>query len=192
MPNEPLAYLITFHTYGTWLHGDERGSVDREHSQFGQPELDPDHARRSRAQRSLKQTPLTLSAAHRRRAEATILEVCQHRGWTLHALNVRTSHVHVVVSAPHRPEHVLKALKSWIIRRLREAKLIGKTTNVWSRHGSTRYLWNQQAITAACRYVSDAQGPDVPPVRSLTPAALTTALPHTRGPDHSAPSHSRL
>jgi hypothetical protein len=27
--NLPLAYLITFRCYGTWLHGDERGSVDR-------------------------------------------------------------------------------------------------------------------------------------------------------------------
>ena len=27
----PLAYLITFNTYGTWLHGDRRGSVDSNH-----------------------------------------------------------------------------------------------------------------------------------------------------------------
>ena len=25
----PLAYLITIRSYGTWLHGDERGSMDR-------------------------------------------------------------------------------------------------------------------------------------------------------------------
>jgi hypothetical protein len=25
----PLAYFISFRTYGTWLHGDERGSVNR-------------------------------------------------------------------------------------------------------------------------------------------------------------------
>jgi hypothetical protein len=25
----PLAYFITFRTHGTWLHGDQRGSVDR-------------------------------------------------------------------------------------------------------------------------------------------------------------------
>lgn len=25
----PLAYLITFRTYGTWLHGDDRYSMDR-------------------------------------------------------------------------------------------------------------------------------------------------------------------
>ena len=31
----PLAYLITFHTYGSWLHGDAKGSVDREHSRYG-------------------------------------------------------------------------------------------------------------------------------------------------------------
>jgi hypothetical protein len=27
-PVGPTAYFITFHTYGTWLHGDERGSTD--------------------------------------------------------------------------------------------------------------------------------------------------------------------
>ena len=27
----PLGYLITFRTYGTWLHGDKRGSVNDIH-----------------------------------------------------------------------------------------------------------------------------------------------------------------
>ena len=27
--DEPVAYFITFRTYGTWLHGDARGSVNR-------------------------------------------------------------------------------------------------------------------------------------------------------------------
>jgi len=45
----PLAYLITFTTYGTWLHGDPRGSVDREHNVWGTPFLDPDRARPGRA-----------------------------------------------------------------------------------------------------------------------------------------------
>ena len=27
--NYPLAYLITIRSYGTWVHGDEKGSVDR-------------------------------------------------------------------------------------------------------------------------------------------------------------------
>jgi hypothetical protein len=40
-----LAYFITFHTYGTWLHGTERGSVDRAHNTLGTPLLPPDVAR---------------------------------------------------------------------------------------------------------------------------------------------------
>lgn len=33
----PLAYLITFRTYGTWLAGDERGSIDRFNNGYGTP-----------------------------------------------------------------------------------------------------------------------------------------------------------
>ena len=38
----PLAYLITIRSYGTWLHGDERGSMDRhEHHRYGFPKIAP-------------------------------------------------------------------------------------------------------------------------------------------------------
>ena len=30
----PLAYFISFRTYGTWLHGDERFSVDRKQNKY--------------------------------------------------------------------------------------------------------------------------------------------------------------
>jgi hypothetical protein len=33
----PLGYLITFRCYGTWLHGDERGSIDRFHNRYSPP-----------------------------------------------------------------------------------------------------------------------------------------------------------
>jgi hypothetical protein len=33
----PLAYHITFGTYGTRLHGDERGTVERAHNVYGEP-----------------------------------------------------------------------------------------------------------------------------------------------------------
>lgn len=35
----PMAYLVTFRAYGTWLHGDKRGSVDRFHNRFGTPRI---------------------------------------------------------------------------------------------------------------------------------------------------------
>ena len=38
----PLAYLLTFRTYGTWHHGDERGSVDRRSfNKFGNADITP-------------------------------------------------------------------------------------------------------------------------------------------------------
>ncbi len=37
MGNPPLAYFITFRTYGTWLPGDERGTVDVDNNAYGSP-----------------------------------------------------------------------------------------------------------------------------------------------------------
>ncbi|HTK37762.1 MAG TPA: hypothetical protein VL325_04655, partial [Pyrinomonadaceae bacterium] len=38
----PLAYLITIRTFGTWFHGDERGSVDRHGKNiYGTPRIAP-------------------------------------------------------------------------------------------------------------------------------------------------------
>ena len=36
---QPSCYLITFRTYGTWLHGDSRGSVDRRRNASGQARI---------------------------------------------------------------------------------------------------------------------------------------------------------
>jgi hypothetical protein len=41
----PLAYFITFHTYGTWLPGDGRGSVDAHHRAYGAPLVGPSPGR---------------------------------------------------------------------------------------------------------------------------------------------------
>jgi len=40
----PLAYFLSFRSYGTWLHGDKRGSVDRFHNKYGTPRL-PENAK---------------------------------------------------------------------------------------------------------------------------------------------------
>ena len=87
--------------------------------------------------------------------------VCAYKQWTLHEINVRTTHMHVVVSAPTTVEQVMQTLKAWITRRLREARLVKPETRIWSRHGSTRYLWNERQLRSACSYVLDAQGPDL-------------------------------
>ncbi|MFQ5463999.1 MAG: transposase [Phycisphaerae bacterium] len=157
----PLAYLITFTTYGTWLHGDERGSVDREHNAYRTPYL-AHNRRRARYEKSARRAePITLDNKRRDVVRRTIVEVCTHRGWHLHALNVRTNHLHVVVSAPCTPERVMNDLKSWATRRLREGGLLDDRQSPWTKHGSTRYLWKPVHLAAACRYVLEGQGRDL-------------------------------
>jgi hypothetical protein len=54
-----LAYLITFRSYGTWLHGDNRGSVDRFHNRFGEPYLPTNNAWKHHNHKQLKKIPLS-------------------------------------------------------------------------------------------------------------------------------------
>lgn len=158
----PLAYLLTWTCYGTWLHGDERGSVDRDHNAPLTPFL-PADSRLQRASGSrLRHEPLILRVAARRVVHETITVHCQHRGWELIALNVRSNHVHVVVNCGDcSPENALSQFKAWCTRRLREARLVSAETRPWTNHGSTRYLWDESAVAGAAEYVEERQGSDV-------------------------------
>src|SRR5262249_46648615 len=113
----PLAYLLSWTTYGTWLPGDERGWVEG-----GVPGIQPDNpARRDTARGRMKEAPVTLTAAQREGVEATVRDHCTFRGWPLHAVNARSNHVHVVLTAPEvAPEEVMALLKAWCSRRLNE------------------------------------------------------------------------
>ena len=79
----------------------------------------------------------------------------------LHAINVRTNHMHAVVTANTSPEAVMNSFKSWSTRRMVEAGLFARGDKVWVRHGSTRYLWKPAQLETACRYVADSQGEDL-------------------------------
>ncbi len=97
--DEPLAYLITFRTYGTWLPGDERGSIDKYHNRYGSPRAVASEERENTQASRLKSAPFLLNAAARKQVEDAIREVCRHRGWIIIAIHVRTNHVHIVIAA---------------------------------------------------------------------------------------------
>jgi hypothetical protein len=48
-------------------------------------------------------------------------------------------------------------MKAWSTRRLRDAGEIETTTRLWSRHGSTRFLWSDRAVQRAVAYVAEWQ-----------------------------------
>jgi len=159
----PLGYLITFRCYGTWLHGDERGSIDRFHNRYKSPYLPPSDRRRIRNERALKSNALTLDAKQRTSVDRAIRETCTYRSWRLHAMNVRTNHVHVVASIGEaKPERALHALKANATRQMREDGHWKEPRSPWADKGSTRYLWNERSLSLAIDYVINGQGDDLP------------------------------
>jgi len=158
-PGLPLAYFITFGTYGSWLHGEEKGSVDRSHNLPGTPYLEPNSARLEIEEASRQQDAYVLDEARRGHVLAAVREVCAVRQWDLFAAHVRPAHVHLVLAAGDTPEKVMNAFKCYASRRLNAARLDDRGRKRWSRHGSTRYLWHPQAIEEAVAYVVDEQGP---------------------------------
>ena len=135
----PLGYLITFRCYGTWLHGDERGSVDRFHNRYKSPYLPRSERRRDLNRNKLKGEPGSLDARQRQSVEGAIREVCEHRQWFLRALNVRTNHVHVVVSiGPVEPERALNAFKAYSTRRMRPGWQLAEGIQSMGRQGAAR------------------------------------------------------
>jgi hypothetical protein len=104
---EPLAYFLTFTTYGTWLHGRPQGSVDRNHNLPGEPFLPADLEMEQTRRQSMRQEPYILDEARRAVVLRTIREVAAHRRWRLWAVHARTNHVHIVVTASDKPEKVM-------------------------------------------------------------------------------------
>src|SRR4029079_9042541 len=60
-----LRYFITFACYGARLHGDESGSVDRQHNLAGSRLLEPDAERVMAERRDMLQDPYVLAEGAR-------------------------------------------------------------------------------------------------------------------------------
>ena len=156
--NAPLAYFISIRVYGTWLHGDERGAMNRRtNNLFGTPKI-PFNPKLAKHEISLlKHSPIKLNAQQRMVVENAIREVCETRLYRLSALQARTNHVHMVVSGVGKPEFIMNSFKAYSTRHLRKKGLLAPEAKLWSRHGSTRYLWTESHIETAVDYVINGQ-----------------------------------
>jgi REP element-mobilizing transposase RayT len=157
----PYGFLITFRAFGTWLHG-RQGSVDRFHNIYGTPKLPRNEQRRRYNKGLLAQPPVKLSSKVRKTVESAIRETCDVRKWSLWAFNVRSNHVHTVVSANAKPDSIRSAFKANATRTLREAGYWREERSPWARKGSKRYLWTEQDLINAIAYVLYDQGEPLP------------------------------
>lgn len=159
----PLAYLITFRTYGSWLPGDKRGTVTKHHKRFGSLYLPHDKDWDNESEKLLKSPPVELKGRMRLCVRKSFKETCRVRGWELLAVNVRTNHVHTVVSCGTTgPGKVLSALKANATRALRQEGLWKESHSPWVHKGSRRFLWYEGAVWKAVEYVVEGQGGKLP------------------------------
>ncbi len=159
----PLAIFITFRCYGTWLHGDERGTVDRNNNVYRASRIPASKNWKKFNQVALLHPPVILNAGQRKSVEQAIRDTCEKRNWTLLAVNIRTNHVHTVVSiGVKKPKNALIAFKANATRQMREDKLWDQEHSPWADKGSKRNLWNEKSIAEAADYVINGQGDELP------------------------------
>ena len=133
------------------MPGDARGWVKTEAPGIQAPNALVEEGARAK----LGKTPVMLTEEERQIVEQTIRRHCKIRNWTLHALNVRTNHIHVVVSAAIRPEKVMGEFKAWCSRRLNER--LGAKHEWWTFHGSTKWINDEAYLENTIRYVLEGQ-----------------------------------
>src|SRR5262249_21050343 len=108
------------------------------------------------AQSKLKEPPFMLVEPHRSLVEDTIHRHCDVRGWALHAVNVRSNHVHVVVTAPrYAPGTVKEQFKAWCTRKLKQIEPTRQ--RIWTEGGSCRWINGEADLEAVILYVTEAQ-----------------------------------
>ena len=157
----PFGCLITFRTYGTWLHGDQRGSIDRDHNLRGTPRIPPNPPRQAYEQRLLSRLPVFLGQRRREAVRLAVVNACEFRGWILHALNVRTNHVHLVAATDVLARTVLSMMKARATAQMRRLGCWNSDRSPWAKGGSARAIWTAQGLGRAIEYVLHGQGPDL-------------------------------
>jgi REP element-mobilizing transposase RayT len=94
-----------------------------------------------------------LNASQRKSIDAALRETCTIRKWHLHAINIRTNHVHAVVSIGLiKPDRALIAFKANATRQMRQDGCWRHNYSPWAEKGSKRCLWNERSVARVFDY----------------------------------------
>jgi REP element-mobilizing transposase RayT len=165
-----MHWLLTSTTYGTWLPGDNRGSVtsvrdyratDRttkvrvEHDQPGEPWEPAIKGLQRSATALIAQSPVLLTAEQSQIVCDQFVETAKVREWRLLAAAVMANHFHMVVSADARIDStkVLGDFKAWESRALTQYSGNRAAGRWFTTGGSRRPLKDDRAVEAAVNYV---------------------------------------
>lgn len=150
---DPIAYFITWTTYGSWLPGDARGWRKQQDGN-----KDPQPLLYDWCRDKMTGEQVLLRDVHQRAVEHVIVAHCKIREWLLHELAIRTNHVHVVVEACHHtPEQVWNQLKANATRVLRNCEVPIVVSKTWTRGGDCKLIFDEEQLDTVCQYVREAQ-----------------------------------
>jgi REP element-mobilizing transposase RayT len=161
--DEHREFLITFRTYGTWLHGDARGSVDRRRNHPGEDRIPAVPEWEAYERRQMKDPPVILSRVQRSAVREGFRQEAREKAWSLYCFAVQTNHVHVVIGLPGSGDgrRAMNALKSAGTRMLHRTNCMAHQDRIWARGGSVEALRTPEAVQRACRYVIEQQGTEL-------------------------------
>lgn len=178
MNNEtPLAYFITWTIYGVHLQGAVTGwRKRREGEKPPQPLLESWHTDR------LNHSIELLNSDHRVAVETACRMHSEHRSWKLWAVNARTNHVHVVISAStHKGTVVRDQLKANGTIQIRETNKLFVDRPVWAVGGDVQFVWTEDQLDQVIDYTLIAQDrknrEDEPQAASPGFPAVSSQLP---------------
>jgi REP element-mobilizing transposase RayT len=151
--NFPLAYHITFGTYGTRLHGDPRGTVDRSQNEFGEPIVGRDDEWKSFEQKNLNFQPLILTIEQRVFIERQVPTICERGGWEFLQVAAAPDHIHNMVSARIDGKDIRKWLKRWLSEALSAIWPLRYREVWWSECGSVKWIWTEDYYERVRNYI---------------------------------------
>ena len=154
-----FAYFITFRTYGTWLHGDERSSTSRRNNQFGKPFITPWKPLHDAMKKQMNESPFILNSSHSQTVLQSLMDTCKYNHWVLYAAHVRANHAHIIVQSDVTKEKTMSTLKCYATKNLKKYhRELTHRTHFWSRNGSKKNIWAPESLFPALYYVVKQQG----------------------------------
>lgn len=151
---------ITFGTYGSRLHGDERPTVDRTHDIYGTPFLEPDPLWNAGERAVMSAPEVRFTREQMEFVETIIPELCVRGGWVHVASAAGPDHVHVLLNAEPalRGKQVRAVLKRWLTLELdRRWSCVKRSDRMswWCEGGSTKAVKGEGYFANAKRYVEE-------------------------------------
>jgi REP element-mobilizing transposase RayT len=102
--------------------------------------------------------PLSLDEPQRSIVHRVIRDHCRLREWQLHAVDCRTQHVHIALTAPQAsPAECMSQLKAWTTRRLAEAAPDAGRKKWWTENGSRRLIFDESDLVDVVAYITECQ-----------------------------------